>query len=240
MKHQDSDKELAALYQQRKNQIAAPEIHFSSLQKNKRPRYSVVQLLSILFFGGAASFGILAVISHFSVQSTIPAYQTLDTKLSVVELDYEQVKPNDNVVAIVIPPLVPKKPYTAPAASKNENVLGVKSLPIDPTFSLPVDVVTVSKSPTVKLPKLLLVPIYQEQPKYSNKAVREKQSGTIKLAYNISPQGKVLNIITVESSQHRELNVSAKNALSKWRYRAGTYNKERYEIVFNFTLDQKK
>jgi len=174
------------------------------------------------------------------VQSTIPAYQTLDTKLSVVELDYEQVKPNDNVVAIVIPPLAPKKPYAAPAASKNENVLGVKSLPIDSTFSLPVDVVTVSKTPTVKLPKLLLVPIYQEQPKYSNKAVRAKQSGTVKLAYNISPQGKVLNITTVESSQHRELNVSAKKALSKWRYRAGTYNKERYEIVFDFTLDQKK
>jgi len=240
MKYPDSDKELAALYQQRKQQIEAPEIHLPSLQKNKRPRYSIVQLLSILFFGGAASFGILAVISHFSGQSTIPAYQTLETKLSVVELDYEQVKPNDKVIAIVIPPLVPKKPYIAPASSKNENVLGVESLPIDSTFSLPVDVVTVSKTPTVKLPQLLLVPIYQEQPKYSNKAVRAKQSGIVKLAYNISPQGKVLNITTVESSQHRELNVSAKKALAKWRYRAGTYNQEGYEIVFDFTLNPKK
>ena len=66
MKHQASDKEIDALYQQRKQQTSAPEINFSSLKKSKKPRYTLIQLLSILFCGGAASFGILAVISHFS------------------------------------------------------------------------------------------------------------------------------------------------------------------------------
>ena len=68
MKHEDSDKEIASLYQQRKQQIEVPEINLSLLQKKKKPLYTIVQLLAILFFGSVASFGILAVISHFSAQ----------------------------------------------------------------------------------------------------------------------------------------------------------------------------
>ena len=56
MKHEDSDKEIASLYQQRKQQIEAPEIHLSLLQKKKKPLYTIVQLLVILFFGGDQPF----------------------------------------------------------------------------------------------------------------------------------------------------------------------------------------
>jgi TonB family protein len=62
----------------------------------------------------------------------------------------------------------------------------------------------------------------------------------VKLAYIISSQGNVSNITTVESTANRELNFAAKKALSKWRYRAGEYNEEGYEIIFDFTLGNKK
>jgi TonB family protein len=240
MKHEDSDKEIASLYQQRKQQVNAPDIDFSSLKKNKKPLYTIVQLLGILFFGSAASFGILAVISHFSTQVPKPAEHFSPTKLSVVELDQEQITPVDEVIAIVIPALVPKKPYVAPVYSKSAQVHGMTELPNALPFSLFVDVITVSINPKVKQPALSLVPIYQEQPKYSHKAIRTQQSGTVKLAYVISPEGSVTNITTVESSANRELNFAARKALSRWRYRAGEYREEGYEIIFDFTLEKNK
>ena len=39
MKHEDSDKEIASLYQQRKQQIEVPEINLSLLQKKKKPLF---------------------------------------------------------------------------------------------------------------------------------------------------------------------------------------------------------
>ena len=240
MKHEDSDKEIASLYQQRKQQIEVPEINLSLLQKKKKPLYTIVQLLAILFFGSVASFGILAVISHFSAQVPMPPEPLLPTKLSIVELDNEEVTPVDEVIAIVIPPLVPKKPYVAPVYSKNTQVHGVTDLPNALPFTLSVDVITVSANPELKQPVLSLVPIYQEQPKYSNEAIRDRQTGTVKLAYMISSKGNVSTITTVESTANRELNFAAKKALSKWRYRAGEYSKEGYEIIFDFRLNDKK
>ena len=240
MKHEDSDREINALYQQRKQQVKAPEINLTSVQRGKKSRYSIVQLLTILFFGGAASFGILAVISHFSVQPNMPTNPSSQTKWNVVELDHGEVKPIDEVFAIQIPPLVPLKPSVAPVYSKNEPVHGVRSLSNTLNISLPVDVVTVSITPKIEQPALSLVPIYQEQPKYSHQAIRAKQSGMVKLGYMISPQGNVLNITTVESSVNRELSISARKALSKWRYLEGKYSEEGYEIIFDFTLEKKK
>jgi len=240
MKHKDSDREITSLYQQRKQQVQAPEIIFSAIQKSNKPRYTIVPLLSILFFGGAASFGILAIISHFSTQPRMAINQASQTKLRVVELESEAIKPADKVIAIPVPPLVPKKTYVAPSHSKNELVAGINHPLSALQFSLPVDVVTVSIIPTVKQPELSLVPLYKELPKYSHKAIRAQESGTVKLAYLISPQGNVSSITTVESSVNRSLNFAAKKALSKWRYRAGQYNAEGYEIIFDFTFEKKE
>jgi len=240
MKYQASDKEIDALYQQRKQQISAPEINLSHLKKGKKSRYTLIQMLSILFCGGAASFGILAVISHFSTMPPPQVIQTEQTKLNIVEIDFEKVEPKEPIIAVQIPPLIPKKPYVAPVQPKNNNVLTVKPVANEVTLVMPVDVVTVSVVPSVKAPELSLVPIYQEQPKYSVKAIRAKQYGTIKLAYKISAQGKVLNVNTVESNVSRDLSHSARKALANWRYRAGTYSDEGYEITFDFTLEKKK
>jgi protein TonB len=177
------------------------------------------------------------VISHFSTQVPIAPKTLLPTKLSIVELDNEEVTPVDEVIDIVIPPLVPKKPYVAPVYSKAAQVHGVTDLPNALPFALSVDVITVSINPKLTQPVLSLVPIYQEQPKYSTKAIRDRESGTVKLAYMIVPEGNVSTITTVESTANRELNFAAKKALSRWRYRAGEYSKEGYEIIFDFTLE---
>lgn len=239
MKHQDSDKEITELYQQRKQQVVAPEIDLSPLPKGKQSRYSLMQLLSILFLGGASSFGILAMISHFANQPVKQPISAPATQVNIVELETDKATPDDKVIAAIKAPLVPKKPYVPPISTKNESALMVHNVPNELTFTLPIDVVSVSTSPTVKQPELSLLPIYQEQPKYPLKAIRAKHSGTVKLAYSISAQGIVEDINTIESNTSRELNHAARKALSKWRYRAGAYNEEGYEITFDFTLDKK-
>lgn len=239
MKNDNFDREIASLYQQRKQQIEAPEINFAESKATKKTRYSVLQMLSILFFGGAASFGILAVISHFSVKPPIEPMFTSVGKLNIVELEKEEVISRDDVV-IVQAPLIPIKPHVAPVQPQHEKALEIKKVDNDLAISLPTGVVNVGAYPTLKQPELSLVPIYQEQPKYSDKAIRARQSGTVKLAYNISSQGKVTDITIVESNVNRQLNNSAKRALSKWLYKPNEFNEEGYEIIFDFILNEKK
>jgi len=238
MTNDDFDKEITSLYQQRKQQVVAPEIDFSAERVTKKTRYSILQMLSILLFGGVTSFGILAVISHLSVKAPIKLAVPSVTKMSFVELEKSPVLSIDDTI-IVPPPLIPKKPYVAPIKSTPEVAIKAAVVSKDLAVSLPTDVVNVVASVAIAQPELSLVPIYQEQPKYTIRAIRGHQSGTVTLAYNISSKGKVSDITIVKSNASRELNKSAKKALSKWLYQPGEFNNEKYSITFDFIFDEK-
>ena len=237
MSHENFDKDITALYQQRKQQITAPEVNLSLQKITKKPRYSLLQMLSILFVGGAASFGILAIISQLSAPPPVKFTPSLSPKLRVIALENEPVTTTDDVIVIISPPLTRQKPYIAPEQPQHEKVHQTKQVQSELALTLSVDVVNVTIYPTLEQPKLSLVPLYQEQPKYPLKAIRAKQSGTVKLAYTISPLGKVKNIVIVESTVNRDLTSSAKKALSKWRYQVGAFNDDGYEIIFDFMLN---
>jgi protein TonB len=240
MSHDNFDKDIADLYQQRKQQIQAPKINLSPTNEIKTKRYGVLQMLGILFLGGTASFGILAIISHFSVKAPVSTVIAPGEKMRVVELKNKQVKATEDITTIVIPPLVPLKPYASPAPFKHERAIKNETVHTDLVISLSVDVVNVSAYPALKQPELSMVPVYQVQPKYSRKAIKARQSGSVKFSYSISAQGEVNNIVIVESNVNRELNYSAKKALSKWRYKANKFNGEGYEIIFDFVINKKK
>lgn len=237
MSDENFDKEISLLYQQRKHEIDAPEINLPPTNTRIKKRYSALQVLSILFFGGAASFGILAVISHLSVQKMTKPDRSKGIPLTVVELTELPESPED-VVIVVQAPLAPEKPAVIPP--KQEKVVKVQELNTNLAVVLPIDVVNIMPSPSIVQPRLSLVPIYQVLPKYSLKASATDQEGKVTLSYGITPTGKVHSIVIDESNVNRELDRAAKRALSKWRYQPDAYEQNRYEIIFDFMLNERK
>jgi protein TonB len=239
MSDEKFDKEISLLYQQRKQEIAAPEINLPPTNARIKKRYNALQVLSILFFGSAASFGILAVISHLSVKKMTKPDSSTGIPLTVVELA-ELPESSEDVVIVVQAPLAPGKPAVIPPKLEQEKVVKVQKLKTNLTVLLPIDVVNIMPSPSIVQPRLSLVPIYQVLPKYSLKASASDQEGKVTLSYGITPKGKVHSIVIDESNVNRELNRAAKRALSKWRYQADEYEQNRYEIIFDFMLNEKK
>jgi TonB family protein len=239
MSDKNFDEEISQLYRQRKQAIDAPEINLSPINITKKRRYSALQILCILFFGGSASFGILAVISHLSEQKMTVSAKSEVMPLRVFELT-EQPESTEDVGIIVQKPLAPIKSSIIPPKLEQVKVVNTKTIETKLAVVLPIDVVNIMPSPSIEPPNLSLVPIYQELPKYSVKANATDQEGMVKLSYSITPTGKVHNIIIVESNVDRYLDRAAKKALSKWQYQPEKYEKERYEIIFDFRLNDKK
>ena len=61
-------------------------------------------------------------------------------------------------------------------------------------------------------------PIVRVQPKYPREAVRSKLSGYTKMEFDVSSDGKPINIKVVESYPKGIFNKNSIVALSKWRY----------------------
>jgi len=239
MSDKNFDKEIALLYQQRKQEINEPVINLSRINTTKKNRYSVLQILNILFLGGAASFGILAMISHLSAQKMTKPEGNTGIPLTVVELKEKALVPDEPVIVIQAA-LAPKKPLLTPPNIEQEEVVETQKLLTDLGGPLTIDVVNILPLPSIVQPTLSLVPIYQVLPKYTVKANKTDQVGIVKLSYGITASGQVYGISIDESSVSRELDRAAKKALSKWRYQPDKYEQERYEIIFDFTLHEKK
>jgi len=62
--------------------------------------------------------------------------------------------------------------------------------------------------------------ITMKAPKYPLKAVRSKIEGYAKMEFDISSEGKPININVIESSPKGLFNSAAKTALSGWKYEA--------------------
>jgi TonB family protein len=242
MSDENFDKEISMLYQQRKQEIDAPEINLSPINITKKKRYSTLQILFILFFGGSASFGILAVISHLSEQKMTVPNKSKVIPMRVVELIEQPESTEDVVIIVKAPsaPLAPRKPSIIPPKLEQVKVVNTKTIENDLAVFLPIDVVNIISSRTIEQPRLSLVPIYQVLPQYSVKANETDQEGMVKLSYGITPTGKVHSIIIDESDVDRYLTRAAKKALSKWQYQPNNYEKKRYEIIFNFSLNETK
>lgn len=230
------DKELSGLYQQRKEQIQAPELVTSTTKKiyAKRSPWHVVALL---LTGGAASFGIMAIVTHFAVP---PAHKGAkhDQQHSVRIIELGEVKPQAKALLTVTPEL-PPQPESLPPKNvenslvKQEQVVLFKAeLPAQKALN-----------PLVKLPKInaksiAINPIHRVMPEYPKSALHEQKSGTVKLQYRISDEGKAVDIASLNKQVDRVLVRSAKKALTQWRYAKENSSSQILEVEFEFNVEQ--
>jgi len=230
MNNDPFDKELTKLYQQRKSQTVAPDIHLAPLTRKKR--HSIISLLSIFTIGGAASFGIMAIISHFA--KAPDEYKQVFISQHQIDVVEEHIKNNEKE-PIAIKPTLPPLPKSPTPASEIASIHPAKhSTQVKHINNIELNAVPIISLPTFKEPKLSITPIYKEMPKMSQQALYEQHSGAIRLRYQIDAQGNVSNIVIIKSEVNRELQRAARKALAKWKYKPSDNIKSHYEIIFDF------
>ena len=232
MTNKQFDKELTELYQQRKNTIKPPQVKLGEDKKHSSATWW--KPLSVVSLGGVASFAILAIVSQLAPQpknipSPVETTRTIELKVPVTEQ-----KTKDSIVIVK---KLPEKPSLTviekPRIDKQVTPSVINPIEITPIEVNLEPLVTIAR---VEMPTLAITPVHKVMPKYTAKALQNKDSGEIRLSYQINEQGEVININVVESSVGRELQRAAKKALAKWQYALTEANNQNFEVVFQFDL----
>ena len=229
------DKELAQLYQPRKQPIAAPTVELASTTTGIKSSRSPWKMLVLLLTGGVASFGIMALVTHFAkapVHGTGEQYK----QHSVRVIEIVEVKPEKITLPPVTPPL-PPKPVTSVPKAMNEKLIPTEAI-AKPMLALNKPTANAVTVPTIKQPIFDIKPVYKVMPEYPKAALYARKSGTIKLQYRISYTGKVIDISGLNNHSDRILERSAKQALSQWRYPEESGGDKFLEVEFEFNLEQ--
>ena len=234
MNDEHFDKELSKLYQQRKAQFDAPEVNLSKRPVGKN--YSFTKLVSIFTLGGVASFSILAIVTHFAKRPE-NSNQVVG-EIHQIELAENKTEKKDEKLTINTTTLPPKP--ASPASLPELNIIIPEK---NKTHTSDIEKITlktkqVVRIPSLKDPEFIVKPIYKVMPKFPNKSLKDRESGAIKLGYEIDTTGKVHNIKIIESDVNRELQRSAINALAKWRYESVISQHREHEIIFEFNSEK--
>ncbi len=226
------DNEITRLYQQRKQQFIAPQIKLQHEPNNNK--YSPFKLLVLLLSGGLASFGIMAVISHLSTNQTNTTAPVINQHtIEFIELTSNKVTEKTLPAIKPLPPKpavnTPVTPLILPAQvnTKKHDIIPKK---------LKVDLIQVVSVPELTEPKLVISPIYKILPEYSIDARTNKQTGEVKLSYQIDSSGRVNNVKIVASSVDRNLQRATKKALAQWLYKPNARLLQEHEIIFKFSI----
>ena len=233
MSRDNFDEEIASLYQQRKQQVVAPKIILA--QESSQTKYAPLKLLTIFFAGSMASFGIMAIISHFAtLPENLTIASTSPQPIKLIELVPNQLDEKKVLPAQTLPP----RPESVPPIIQKtlQPELASRSDQLKPHIVTtgPVSVMTL---PSLSEPLIVIEPIYKVLPQYSVNARKELKSGEIKLNYQIDSAGKIKNISIITSSVDRDLQRSAKKALSQWQYKPNELQLGiNYQVIFKFSI----
>lgn len=222
------DKELAALYQQRKAKIVEPYIDLQI--ENRKVSYSPLKLLSIFLVAGFASFGIMAIISHFATPPT-PSLNP-EVTLHITELRETIPAKADKEDVLPAKPLPPKPDVTHPvtltvASPDSDNVKA--QFNINMAGKVTVEMIAL---PQLTKPTSTIEPTLKVLPRYSNS---DAQEGEVELSYRVDDLGNVINIKVLDSNVNKGLQRSAKKALSKWQYNPNISTVNEFKVRFKFS-----
>ena len=86
-------------------------------------------------------------------------------------------------------------------------------------------------------------PVVRVNPKYPMDALRNGVQGWVKLAFDISEIGQVINVKVVDSEPKRVFDKAAKQALRKWKYRAKSVDgkqvkQQNFTVQLDFNMEQ--
>ena len=231
------DKELSNLYQQRKQQVDAPRVDLDNTATPVKSSRSPWHMLALLLTGGAASFGVMAIITYFAEPAVHGAKQQYKQH-SVRVVEITEVKPEE--VTLPPPPATPPLP-PKPISNAPKSASDVPTATPDiakPELALNKPTADGVNVPAFNQPTTSMEPIHRVMPEYPKSALYSRKSGKVKLQYRISYSGKVIDVSGLNKHSDRALELSAKKALSQWRYPEAAGGEKFLEIEFEFNLEQ--
>ncbi|WP_286272245.1 energy transducer TonB [Thalassotalea hakodatensis] len=233
----DFDKEMSSLYQQRKAQIEAPTVVLPS--GKAKNRVSVFKSLAILLCGGVSSFGIFALMSHLA---KAPTPVTIEPQLShqvIVLPDVIIDKNNADTVINRLP--LPEKPIIATLPTGNDNSpYQIEKIEPSVDNNLTFDDTNTVHLPDIDLPQTSINPIVKVLPEYPQELLANRQTGIVKMRYQVAEDGRVFNIEVIEQSGARQFRRAAQKALGAWQYDKQLSVNDTLEVVFEFQLEAKE
>ncbi|XPF93308.1 TonB family protein [Colwellia sp. RE-S-Sl-9] len=232
------DKDIDALYLQRKNNIQAPDITFEGAVADNSPkkRYRMKEVVSILMLGGVASFGIFAVINHLA-QLPENTQQPPNESITLVEvIDIDKFDKANQPINLT-PPKEQKKVRQTLAEQPTRNFEINTGIQVKPKPAKAISINSLNVEAIALVPNKLqphrVHPTFKVMPDLSRHSA-SRQSGRVKLTYTLSDEGTVENIAVVESNVNRDLERSAQEALSQWRYAPKSSLGKALQVEFQF------
>lgn len=232
MNQSNFDKELAELYQQRKQQVQAPKINLPKDNVKSKWRFKKPSLFMV---GSLSAFGLMAFVHHFYApkpQKVVPV-QEAKYILSVTEL----AEPEDNSI-IVKQPLPPKPTSQVPESTILDKPPAVTSLQTE--INLPQTSDYSLDLPNLKLVAKEIKPSLKVMPKYSIYDLNGVENAQIELSYQVNSKGETQGITVVNSTANRKLQKAAIKALSQWRYPVSDVasQDQAFTVIFDFSATE--
>ncbi|NMP31984.1 TonB family protein [Thalassotalea sp. M1531] len=233
MKNNEFEQELNELYRQRKELVKAPPIDVLKSEGKGVyvPRYLKFAVLSL--FGGVASFGVLALITHFAAPKVQPP--VIDGTATLLPVEIASPDLDEPITIKTSLPPIPKIVIRPIETRSMPN--GTEKIHAAKDFQQANEDINSLVIPEVAKPNVQqLIPLLKVLPEYPKSVARKKASGVVRLSYEVNAKGEVINIKVEQAQGERLLRRAAQKALSQWRYPKNESSQGRLEVLFDFTV----
>lgn len=196
--------------------------------------------LSIITLAGITTFGLFAFMAFL-----INSDQVVITKgLPPVIIDIVEIPDENKPEIIVRKQLQPPEP--PPTMETDRLPPETTEVPSEFTYTQS-DMITQSVNTdtvmTMSQSDQDARPVVRVNPKYPMSALRNGIQGWVKLAFDISEIGEVINVKVLDSKPKRVFDKAAKQALRKWKYRAKSIDgkqvqQQNFTVQLDFNMEQ--
>ncbi|GLX78269.1 protein TonB [Thalassotalea insulae] len=198
------------------------------------------KLLSVFSIAGITTFGLFAFMAHLISSDQVGITQGPPP----ITIDIVQLPEETKAKPFVRKPFQPPEPPPIMELSKVTPEL----TEVNSEFSYTPDdlklVNNITDSATMNAqPDQDASPIVRVNPKYPMDALRNGIQGWVKLTFDISEIGQVINVKVVDSEPKRIFDKAAKQALRKWKYRAKSIDgkhvkQQNFTVQLDFNMEQ--
>ena len=196
--------------------------------------------ISVLTIAGTTAFGLFAFMAYLISSDQVSIIQEPPVVIvDIMELP-DETKPEVFVRKVFQPPEPPPVMEVSRAISE----------PNDATTEFSYTAPTIAINNTImdgarlnQQPDSDARPIVRVNPKYPIGALRDGIQGWVRLAFDISEIGEVINVKVIDSQPKRVFDKAARQALRKWKYRAKSVDgtqiqQQNFTVQLDFNMEQ--
>ena len=198
------------------------------------------KLLSVFTIAGVITFGLFAFMAYLISSDQVGITQGPPPVIIDIVQIPEETKPE------VIPRKQFQPPEPPPVMEMSKLTPELTEVSSDYDYTTPnlnilsniTDEVTMNGQPDQDAR-----PIVRVNPKYPMDAIRNGTQGWVKLAFDISEIGQVINVKVIDSEPKRVFDKAARQALRKWKYRAKSIDgkqvkQQNFTVQLDFNMEQ--